>query len=168
MTLAEMSQRCLSLVLLPSKGTGRFLAPIGFFAVAILAFAFGSPGSSRGARSVRIRVPLALSVFLGLVFSLFPGPEKCTSPRPPPVLDDVPFFRSRDKGKNQPRGMDSDGDATQPTETLLQLAKSTWKLTVAFYNVGITLTEVGAKNWRKKELLLKADICKAKCGLLEP
>jgi len=64
--------------------------------------------------------------------------------------------------------MDSDGDATQPTETLLQLAKSTWKLTVAFYNVGITLTEVGAKNWRKKELLLKADICKAKCGLLEP
>jgi len=64
--------------------------------------------------------------------------------------------------------MASDGDAAQPTGTFLKLARPTSELTVAFYNVGINVLEVGAKNWPNKELLLKKDICKAKCRLLEP
>jgi len=62
--------------------------------------------------------------------------------------------------------MASDGDAAQPTFS--KRSDITFELTVGFYNVGIHLLEVDAKKWETKERLLKQDIIKAKCRLLEP
>ena len=49
--------------------------------------------------------------------------------------------------------------AEQPSFT--QMSNDTSELTVGFYNVGIQLTEVGGKTWKKKEEALMQDIVKA-------
>ncbi len=51
------------------------------------------------------------------------------------------------------------GGAAQPT--FFQLPADACELTVAYYNVGIPLLQVGTKSWRRKEAALVADIDKA-------
>ena len=54
---------------------------------------------------------------------------------------------------------DSSGGAAQLT--FAELPDNAAQLTVAFYNVGIQVSELEGKNWKTKEGRLQADILKA-------